>query len=187
MKKAIGLFAFTLCMPGFCFGMYKCIASSGAVAYQGAPCKGGDAEKKIKAQAQGQPTALIKTDSADVDRRLKIRTAIQNGEPLISMTSKELEDAMGLADTINSSNYGRGLEEQHIFHRRGRTIYVYTQNGIVTSIQNTEGLGRRKEPCPPYSEIRNIEVDMSSITNRGNERQRDLQKRLDFVRSCYAS
>lgn len=168
--------------------MYKCIDPKGAISYQAAPCKGVDVEKKIKADTPLQPTALTKPiDSADVDRRLKIRIAIQNGEPLISMTSKELEDAMGLADKVNSSNYGRGLEEQHIFNRRGRTIYVYTQNGIVSSIQNMEGVSRRKEPCPPYSEIRNIEVDMSSIANRSDERQRDLQKRLDFVRSCYAN
>ncbi|WIT12245.1 hypothetical protein PFX98_01180 [Paucibacter sediminis] len=108
---------------------------------------------------------------------------------MVSMTRAELEGALGLPDRVNAAQYGAQQQDQLIYYRNGRTLYVYTKNGIVTAIQDTEGGGPAYQPaakrCASSREIRDIEIRMSEIANRGNDRlQAELQKQLHTGKTC---
>lgn len=118
-----------------------------------------------------------------------VREAIATGRPMVSMTRAELEGALGLPDRVNAAQYGAQQQDQLIYHRNGRTLYIYTKNGIVTAIQDTEGGGQAYQPaakrCASSRELRDIEIRMSEIANRGNDRlQAELQKQLHTGKTC---
>lgn len=164
----------------------KCTLPDGRVVYQDAACTAG-------ATAQAVRTAPNVMKSGDGDRPAHVTSAIATGRPTIGMTLRELERAMGRPDKINTGQYGARSHDQLIYYTDDRTIYVYVTNGVVTSIQNTDG-GRRphmpmaahqQRPCPGYHEIREIEVEISKLENR--ERPQvlaELQRRLSEAKAC---
>lgn len=83
------------------------------------------------------------------------------------MTQAELLEAMGQPDRANLANYNGTPHNQLIYERGGRTLYVYTDAGVVKAIQNTEAIGAARKPsvrCPTPMEIRAMETSASSIT-----------------------
>lgn len=106
---------------------------------------------------------------------------------MVSMTRAELDDAMGNPDKVNSGQYGASAQDQLVYYRRGRTLYVYTRDGVVTSIQNTEGApaARPRGTCGSPEDIRRIELRMSAYMNRDNQAlQTELQKQLREAKTC---
>lgn len=174
--------------------VYRCQQASGGVAYQDTPCATGT-QKKIDSPASGAPKVAAssappdyKLQRADLEQRSLIKDAISSGVPMVSMTRAELNEAMGRPDKVNSGQYGSTFQDQLIYSRRGRTLYVYTKDGVVTSIQNTEGgapATQRGKQCPSANDIRRIEMDMSNYHKRDDrELQKELQKRLADAREC---
>ena len=92
---------------------------------------------------------------------------------------------MGLPRTVNSSDYGRGPEQQRIDNRNGRIYYVHTRNGIVTATHDTERPKVERVACLPYGEIWNIEVELSKIGNESPIRQAGFQRRIDDIYQAY--
>jgi hypothetical protein len=67
------------------------------------------------------------------------RRAVAQGELLIGMTRCGMYSAMGTPIAENSTTNASGQFTQHVFSipwRSAKRIYVYTQNGRVTSWQN---------------------------------------------------
>lgn len=180
---------------------FKCRQADGATAYQQTPCSGSQTEQRAgspapapvaapaaPADASGQAAAArVKVLAAEADRKMRIRAAIESRQPLVGMSRAELDLAMGNPDKINADQYGARSKNQLIYYRGDRTLLVYTTDGMVTAIQNRDGVpsSTRKTPCPTETEIRNIEVEMSKIANRGNERlQASLASKLEKARAC---
>jgi Domain of unknown function (DUF4124) len=168
---------------------YRCTQADGSTAYQQAPCPTGQAEQRIKAPPPATPE-----QNAAAARARAMNAAILGGYPIVGMTRIELERAMGgLPDKANLAQYGADRKDQLIFYRGDRTIYVYTENGLVTSIQNTAGsplqVSQRPtapaKPCPSPTTIRDIEIRMSEFSNRGNDRLlAELARQLKEAREC---
>lgn len=171
----------------------KCTMPDGSVVFQDAACQGkGEVIKVSPASGQAQTGASInaaakaKAELSAVNARAEIRAAIERREPVIGMTESELEQAMGRPDRMNLGNYNGMPRNQLIYDRGGRTLYVYTDGGVVTSIQNTEGVGVTKKAavrCPTPLEIRAMETSASSITLSDAEKVERLRQ-IGEARKC---
>lgn len=171
----------------------KCTGPDGAVVFQDAPCAGkGEAIKVSPAMgsgtAQGSPdgAARARAELAAVNRRAETRAAIERGEPLVGMTEAELQQAMGDPNRANLANYNGTQHNQLIYERGARTWYVYTDGGVVRSIQNTASIaGQRRASvrCLSPMEIRSMETSASSITLSEEERVQ-RRKEIAAARAC---
>lgn len=161
--------------------VYKCTVN-GKTVYADSPCDNKATVVPITRGSAPVESGAARTDWAtlktEMDRRSSVRAAIDAGAPLVSMSRQELNDAMGSPDKVNTSDYGRGIEEQLIYSRNGRTIYVYTKNSVVTAIQNTEGYSQKRKPCPTPYEIRDLKMEASKYMNRDTEYGKSLEKKL---------
>lgn len=189
--KAVAALAAALAMP-CAWAINKCIID-GQVVFQDTACPGkGETLVVRPASGHAQPLASdaaalkLKSELAAVNRRAEVRMAIERREPLVGMTQDELLEAMGQPDRANMANYNGVPHNQLIYERGNRTLYVYTNAGVVTAIQNTESLGgtrRASVRCPSPMEIRSMETSASSITLSEAERAERL-KQLDEARKC---
>lgn len=189
----------SLCLAGAvmhctsAWAVNKCIGTDGAVVFQDAACAGkGEALKVSPASGHAQPVssanaaAKAKTELAVLNARAEIRAAIERREPLIGMTETELDQAMGRPDRVNLANYNGIPHNQLIYERGGRALYVYTDGGIVKSIQNTESVSGAKRVavrCLTPMEIRSMETSASSITLSEAERVERLRQ-IGEARKC---
>ena len=168
---------------------FKCQKADGSIAFQDTPCPNSSKSERVRIQS-------LNSLGDAADRPEGIRAAIAQGRPAVGMTYAELERAIGRPDKVNAAQYGRDFKDQLIYYTQDRTIYVYTDNGIVTSIQNTDG-GRRiqstapetrarpQKQCPSAGEIRNIEFELSKIEYRDKPRVlEELQRQLGAARAC---
>jgi hypothetical protein len=149
----------------------KCTGADGKVSFQDAPCAAGKAEAlNIKASAGTTPAAALPAASpSSPASRSAITSAILAGKPAIGMSRAELERAMGAPARVNSGNYAGQQKDQLIYERPGETWYIYTENGIVTAMQNQPSItsasdNRPSVNCPTPLEIRNMETSASSNT-----------------------
>jgi hypothetical protein len=151
----------------------KCTAANGTVAFQDAPCEGGKSQTiSVKpssgAATQASANTTPATDVAAVNARSKITAAILAGEPMVGMTAAELERAMGAPTKVNADSYNGIKKDQIIYERVGATWLVYTENGLVTAVQNRPASAAaspvRNVVCPTAHEIRAMETNASSIT-----------------------
>lgn len=142
--------------------VYQCPGPDGQKIFQQRPCAGGK-ELHVKPVPELGGTMLggHTAASLDIERRTAIRLAAEAGEPAVGMTAEQLQQALGLPERVNVSNYGAGAMEQRIYRRGDRTYYVYTQGGQVTAIQNRD-TGRVRPPCPSSIDLRNAETSASS-------------------------
>lgn len=179
---------------------FKCRQPDGSTAYQQTPCAGAQSDARMTASpavsaapgpgatdAEGRAAQLkLKKELADAEHRQKVRYAIETRQPMVGMTRQELDLAMGAPKNVNASQYGSSLKDQIIYERDGRTLYVYTENGIVTAIQNRQAIGgAEKKTCPTAAEIRDLEIEASKFANRGDEKkQSDIARKLDKARAC---
>jgi hypothetical protein len=158
---------------------YKCKQADGKIAYQQSPCAEGASAQKLDLTPSSGPATTSGERQSDW-------SAIARGEPKVGMTVKDLEQALGKPSRVNLAQYGPNTDDQLIYYRGNRTLYVYVRNGVVASIQNTEG-GEIKvdspspKPCLTPQQIRELEFEASRIVNRGNAGMHDA---LAKARAC---
>lgn len=171
---------------------FKC-ESGGKAVYQDMPCadKGG-AIKLMPGSghadaATGDAVAKSKKMVVDINWRSKVNEAIATGRPLVGMTRAELDQAMGAPTKVNASNYSGVLKDQLIYRQPSQTWYVYTEQGLVTSIQNVPEANNNavasKGPCLSPHMIKDMETSASSISLSSAERVERL-KQISEARKC---
>ena len=189
-KTMILIAALAINMPAM--AQFKCDVG-GKATYQDMPCadKGG----AIKLMpGSGHADAVATTDAvakgrklvADTDWRGKVNSAIARGTPLVGMTRAELDQAMGAPTKVNASNYSGVLKDQIIYRQAQQTWYVYTEQGVVVSIQNTpetNAAAASKAPCLSPYVIRDMETSASSISLGEAERTERL-KQIGEAKKC---
>lgn len=186
MSWALICAALVLCEPAGA-QIYKCPDPAGRTVIQQMPCAGGtvmniqrgDAERNDEGDAALASQARV----AEMNHRADVRAAINTRRPMVSMTSAELRQAMGQPTRINQANYRGSLQDQWIYERDDGTWYVYTRDGIVTSIQHDDVIAHPRVVCPSEFELRNAKVSASS----GTASKADLlqyRALLDQQRDC---
>lgn len=189
MKTKIALLAITCLAASPAWAINKCTGADGKVVFQDAPCAGKGEALNIRpssgasrpATAEAATDAKAKRDAeiAGINRRSEVRAAIQRGEPLVGMSRAELDQALGAPSKVNADNYSGVLKDQIIYDRPGQSWYVYTENGVVTSIQHRPSeLQQTAVRCPSGLEIRAMETSASSITLSERER---VQRRREIA------
>jgi hypothetical protein len=168
---------------------YKCVDAKGRTTLQQAPCANGQ-RINVTTSSFGDPPpppskAEVAAFAAGEERRDAIAAGLRQGYPVVGMNVSQLAQVLGQPDRVNTSDYGPGLEEQRIYDRGDRTIYVYTAGGLVRSIQNNARIGAqaRSGPCPTSTEIRNLESSASSITI-GESQRKEMMKAVKEMKAC---
>lgn len=155
--------------------LYKCTGSRGEVTYQDAPCAaGGGSRVDVRANVMEGRPAGDRQARSEAERNVGMRALINQGRVAIGMTERELVEAWGNPAKVNSDMYGGGrISKQWIYERGSNgTQYVYTQDGLVTSIQDRPGYVVAQERCYTSDEIRNETVGANSIALSTYEAQR---------------
>jgi len=165
----------------------------GQVVFQDAACPGKGESLNVRPASghsnasTAESAARTKMEIATVEWRSKVNSAIARSEPLVGMTRFELDKAMGAPTKVNADNYGGRLKDQIIYDRPRQSWYVYTEDGIVTSIQHRPGISQASaEPavrCLSSMEIRSLETSASSITLSDKERVQ-RRKEIAELRRC---
>jgi len=191
-----GVFVLSLtvaCQAVLAQAIFRCEGPGGTKVLQQAPCAGGQAlgaratRTRFTDELEPKEAADPKRTAAQVEaeRLAAVSPGISGGFPVVGMTRIELIQAMGVPDRVSVSDYGRGLEEQRTYDRGDRTLQVYTKNGHVTTVQNTERAGapKRIEPCPSQVAVRHAYAAASG--NAMTEKERELQlKRAREMEQC---
>lgn len=111
---ALGLVSMTLDAGA----LYKCVQAGGAVEFQQVPCGRSASQEKLELRTT-TPAVVdrerVVRDQALAERRLLLRQAINEGRPIVGMTSRELEQAMGRPDKINAAQYGVSSQDQLVY------------------------------------------------------------------------
>ena len=160
--------------------MYRC-----GNTFSQQPC-GPDATAVGSKPAPQKPDAAgAASDAASAPRRPNW-SAIARGVPEVGMTARELESAMGAPSERNAGRNGAGSDDQLVYRRDNRTIYVYVRNGVVTAVQEQSGgqaaaAAPEKAACPTPAAIRALEYEDSKIANRDNFA---LRSELATARAC---
>jgi hypothetical protein len=95
---------------------------------------------------QRQRAVSAASQQAAIERRdQEVGIAMQQGRVLLGMTESELVGALGSPTVVNLGNYGGSVSKQWVYRAKDRTTqYVYTREGVVTSMQWEE----KPEPAP---------------------------------------
>lgn len=175
------------------WAQYKCTSASGQVSFQQQPCAGQQRQQALDLKAlpppsAGTPSPDFARQNAELDKRLAIRVAIEERRPMVGMTVSELQLAMGAASAVNRSQAGDVVSDQHVYQRGPRTVYVYTRNGVVTSIQDTAS-GQAAAPvagkCLSRREVWELEVEASRNDIRYNDAaQERYRRRIALAKDC---
>lgn len=173
---------------------YRCRAADGSISFQQNPCPEGAGQQKldVRVNAPAAPGAAPDYNGSlsELERQRKIREAISAGRPMVSMTRAELDVAMGAPQRSSSGQAGPDQNDQLLYLRNGRSIYVSLRNGVVVAFDDVDPpLGSRAaqsaKPCPSAREIRDIEIEISKLANRDNKPlQLELNKRLLDAKAC---
>ena len=168
---------------------FKCKKPDGSIGFQDRPCPNDTTSERVRITSTN-------TLGPAAERPDHIRRAIAEGKPAVGMTLAELERAIGKPEKVNAAQYGKDFKNQLIYYTESRTLYVYTTDGIVTAIQNSEG-GRPVQPvpispsrtsgkrCPTASDIRSIEIELSKISNQDKQHVLvELHRQLGEARTC---
>lgn len=187
-------------VAGAAQAMYKCPGPGGRPAFQDAPCANGggqvlDVKPIPESGASGQADAQARIAKMRADNEMS--AAIREKRPLPGMTVRQLADAMGRPDTVNTDSSAAGVREQAIYYRDNGTWYVYVMGGVVDTVQHrplAPHMMRRQGPpvsawkarhgrCPLSNELREAEMAAESITNTPDERKARMEI-LHEMRAC---
>lgn len=114
---------------------YKCVDASGATVFQQTPCPVG-AKQSAVGPKPAAPPASAPTRWVDPSRPEKIRKAVQEGYVEVGMTFEEVYRIAGRPpDRSNTTTTARGTRVQQIYEMPNRTVYVYLEQDVVTSVQ----------------------------------------------------
>ncbi len=171
--------------------VYKCPDGAGRTVIQQVPCVGGQTMTVRPASGYTSPStdADAQARLAKLKRDNEMAGAIRTGEPLVGMTTAQLQQAMGAPSQVNANNYSGVQKNQVIYNKPNATWYVYTTDGVVDSIQRREptpdatASARPRERCPTPQEIRDAETSASSITI-SEEQKRGLWRKVEDMRNC---
>lgn len=174
----------------------KCTNASGEVVFQDMPCLGKGEMLKVSPSSghasETAPDAVSKMNTETQTRKWRetVNQAIFRHVPLVGMSRKDLDDAMGSPTTVNASNYSGVLKDQIIYRQSTQTWYVYTDQGVVSSIQNVPGTNVAAESnsakavrCLSNHEIRGMETSASSLT-LGDAERAERWKQIGDAKKC---
>jgi hypothetical protein len=166
----------------------RCTNAGGEVVFQDLPCAGKG--EVLKMSLGSGHTAEMPSDTAPAGWRKTVNLSILRNEPLVGMTRKELDASMGSPSKVNPGNYSGSLQDQIIYTQTKQTWYVYTEAGIVKSIQLVPGANVAAESgaskavrCLSNHEIRGMETSASSITI-GDAERAERWKQIGDARKC---
>lgn len=118
----------------------KCTGSDGSVAYQQEPCD--VAAKAALVKAPGRPLADYEIRQRDILQKARQICAMQEIPyfPAIGWDEARFLNCSGVAliqgpDAVNLTESAGGTSKQFVF--RYDRAYVYTRNGVVTTVQKT--------------------------------------------------
>lgn len=172
---------------------FKCDVG-GKASYQDMPCADKGAAIKLTPGSghadvgTGDAVAKSKKMVADTNWRSKVNEAIATGKPLVGMTRAELDQAMGAPTKVNAANYAGVLKDQLIYRQPAQTWYVYTEQGVVVTIQNAQeanNVAASKAPCLSPFTIREMETSASSV-RLGETERADRLKKIAEAKKCAA-
>lgn len=158
----------------------------GRTTFQETPCAGAT-EKQTSVLFAPPPEATSAAERSSSERSA-INQAIVGSYPIRGMNLADLQAALGHPSRVNTGDYPGGFTEQRIYERERGTYYVYTNNGIIQSIQTTEH-PRSAAPvqtaraCASAHDIRNEEVSANSITLNDVQRKERYRK-IERMREC---
>lgn len=193
IRKAVFLTAVFLSTHAL--AVNKCTGADGKVSFQDAPCANGKGEALRIRPAPGQAiadsvaTGEAQARLANMKRDNAMSEAIRTHKPLVGMTIAQLQQAMGLATKVNANNYNGIPRDQVIYERPHETWLVYTENGVVESVQHRPGAALGAQParatgtCPTQHEIKNAITSASSIALLDGERV-ERWKAISAMQSC---
>lgn len=185
MKLFLAVPLLALALPAA--AMFKCQAADGKTTFQEIPCAGAS-EKQTSVRTYVPPPDPSAPPERPAAERSAVNQAIVGSYPVRGMSLKELQTAMGNPSRVNTGDYPGGYNEQRIYERDGGTIYVYTENGIVRSIQTTEN-PRGAAPvqtaraCASAHDIKNEEVSANSIM-LNDEQRRERYRKIERMKAC---
>lgn len=136
----------TLLLIALCFApllaaaqdVYRCVGPGGQVVFQQAACpagKGGPIEVRQANVVEGNPAGESQV-RAQAERSQTVRSAQARGQVMQGMTTSEMQQVMGHARVVNTDSGTGGVRQQHVYRGADGTRYVYTENGVVTSMQS---------------------------------------------------
>lgn len=168
--------------------VYQCPGPDGQKRFQQAPCDGhGAGALAVKPVPQMGGTMMGDRPAgqqSQLERDFDMRRAIEARRIVLGMTESQAIEAWGPPARVNTDAYASGVKRQMIYQDARGTRYVYTDNGIVTAVQDRPAIvTRRERSCPSPGEIANKATQLNSITLREPER-RELQRELDRMRAC---
>jgi len=132
--------------------VYQCPGAGGQKVFQQAPCTNG--QKLVVRPTSNLGGTMLgsvkesKTQQIQVARQEQIRQAIDEHRPVVGMTEGELVLALGQPIRINARQYENYGFKQWVY-RTDKLVYVYTENGRVTSISSYDRIDiYRRQPEP---------------------------------------
>lgn len=138
----IGGFCLCLCVQAPAIAQaFKCTVD-GKLVYQGTPCSTTGEQVNLSGAGKSDITSSSATywkkESARLDRKEKVESAIQNRNVFVGMTAEETLQSWGKPTKINHTLSGTGTSEQWVYRREDgiEGQYVYLTNGVVKSIQS---------------------------------------------------
>jgi hypothetical protein len=186
MKLWLAAIALTL-MPWVAVAqqVYKCPGPNGQTVFQQAPCAGGKGEAVVVRETNVIDTSA---DGAGLQgsrllRDAKVRAAIERRQLMTGMTTAEMQQVMGGAQVVNSDYFNGSVRQQHVYRwADGSTRYVYTQNGIVTGLQERPGIPSANpgRSCNDGSQLADLRFKHGSVT-RTPEEKRALRQQIEAL------
>lgn len=170
---------------------YRCVSPSGAVGFQDTPCPGHHRQDTVAVTAA--PSA---SSAESIARSRRIDAAIVAGQPVVGMSRREVDRALGGApDRVAQGQYPGVIRDQLTFERGDRIWVVTLDNGRVVGVESREprlpravaaasGLAQARA-CPSAAEIRDIEMRINMYANRDKPQlQAELARQLREARGC---
>lgn len=156
MQLVVGASTATLCAVSQA-QVYQCPGKDGTKVFQQNPCPDGkqlQTKREASAARPIDPSAArlnAQQEYAVATQKLEIQIAIQERRAMVGMTEDQLVMAMGRPSHVNVSQYGGDSPSKQWVYRAGGadSTYVYTRDGVVTSIQ----WGQRSIPAERPSNL----------------------------------
>lgn len=193
MHKHIITLAALAALASPAWAVYKCTGADGRAAYQDTPCLAGGQQVDIRASSGMSPAPAPASPSRKLGLSdVEFNKYFASGSPAVGMSIAQLEQVFGYPATVNADNYSGIQKEQRIYDKGSDRWYIYTESGVVTSIQHRPGQASASYTaskntgvrCPSALEIRNEETAASSITLPLEVRLKMLDRINTLKRAC---
>lgn len=131
--------------------VYKCLDANGQTVFQHHACASGRGmaiEVPPMNIVEGNP-AGERGLRAEAARSAAAQLAIARGYLIEGMTESEMRQVLGSPTVVNTDRYGDLTRQQFVYkYPDGSTRYVYSDNGLVRSVQERPAAPRvGADPC----------------------------------------